>query len=141
MGNALKIVVAVACLAAVPSAALAASSGKPFAINCFSEQFKPKRIGLACADNGIWLGKLKWSSWSGSSAKGTGIYNQNDCMPTCSNGKIKSYPVKVTLSKVKTCPGQTNPAFKRATLTYSGTRPSGAPVKITFRCPVLPRGY
>src|SRR5579863_9654295 len=105
MRNALKIVVAIACLAAVPSAALAATgttSGKPFAINCNNEQFKPKRIVLACGDAGTWLAKLKWSSWSGRSAAGAGTYNANNCTPDCAAGKIKSYPVKVTLSQVKT---------------------------------------
>ena len=145
MRNALKIIVATVCLAAVPSVAVAATaasaSGKPFAINCSTEKFKPKRIVIACGDAGIWLGKLKWSSWTGASAKGTGVYNQNDCTPDCATGKIKSYPVQVTLSKVKTCPGQTNPAFKHAALTFTGTRPVGAPAKVTFRCPVLPGEY
>ena len=140
MRNALKIIVAVACLAAVPSLALAAtssSSTKPFAITCYSEHFKPKKIVIACGDAGIWLGKLKWSSWTGASAKGTGVYNQNEGTPDCATGKIKSYPVKVKLSKVKTCPGQTNPAFKQATLTQA----NGKSAKVTFRCPALPGEY
>jgi hypothetical protein len=140
MRNALKMIVAVACLAAVPPVALAAtssSSSKPFAITCYSEHFKPKKIVIACGDAGICLGKLKWSSWTGSSAKGTGVYRQNECTPDCAAGKIKSYPVKVTLSKVKTCPGQTHPAFKRATL----TRADGKSTKVTFRCPMLPGEY
>jgi hypothetical protein len=144
MRNALRITVVVGCLVAVPSVALAttgSSAGKPFAINCGTEQFKPRRIVIACGDAGILLGKLKWSSWTGSSAKGTGVYKQNDCTPSCAAGKFKSYPVKVTLSKVKTCPGQTHPAFKQAALTYTGTRPTGAPAKETFRCPMLPGEY
>jgi hypothetical protein len=145
MRNALKIVIAIACLAAVPSVALAATgttSGKPFAINCNNEQFKPKRIVLACGDAGTWLAKLKWSSWSGTGATGAGTYNANTCTPDCAAGKIKSYPVKVTLSKVKTCPGQTNPAFKQAALTWTGAKPRSAPAKVSFRCPpVLPGGY
>lgn len=142
MRNALKIIVAVAVLAA-PSVALAAgNASQPFAINCNTEQFKPKRIVLACGDAGTWLGKLKWSSWSGSSAKGAGRYNANTCTPDCAAGHIKSYPVKVTLSKPKTCPGQTHLAFKRAALNYTGTRPTGAPAKLTFRCPpTLPGRY
>lgn len=144
MRNALKITVAVACLAAVPSVALAATasgSGKPDAINCYQLQFKPKKIVLACGDAGSWLGKLKWSSWGATSATGTGVYNANDCTPDCASGQIKSGPVKVTLSKPKTCPGQTHPAFKQAALTYTGTRPKAAPAKVTFRCPVLPGEY
>jgi hypothetical protein len=137
----LKIIIAIACVAAVPSVAIAATasgSGKPFAINCFKEQFKPKRITIACGDAGIYLSKLKWTSWSRSSAKATGTYNQNDCTPDCAGGKIRSYPVQVTLSKPKSCRGQAQLAFKRATLTYTGTQPSGAPAKLTFPCPAVP---
>jgi hypothetical protein len=156
MRNALKITVAVAFLA-VPSVALAATasgsakappsgaaanSTKPFAINCNTEQFKPKRIVLACGDGATWLGKLKWSSWSESSASGAGNYSAIDCTPDCAAGHVKSYPVKVTLSKVKTCPSQTHLAFKQATFTYTHTRPKGAPAKVTFRCPAgLPGEY
>lgn len=144
MRNALKITMAIAGLAAAPSVALAATgntSGQPFAINCATTQFKPKKIVIACGDAGIWLGKLKWSSWGAMRASGTGVYNANDCTPTCSAGHIKSGPVKVTLSNPKTCPGQTHLAFKQAALTYAGTRPKGAPATVKFRCPVLPGQY
>jgi hypothetical protein len=143
MRNALKITILVAFLA-VPSLALAATSagsGKSLAINCDREQFKPKRIVLACGDAGVWLGKLKWSSWTGSTASATGTYNENTCVPDCAAGKIKSYPVKVTLSHPKTCSIQANPAFRRAALTYTGKRPKGASTKVTFICPRLPGGY
>src|SRR5579859_620586 len=143
MRNALKVTILVAFLA-VPSVALAASGGsstRTLAINCNQEQFKPKRITLACGDAGIWLGKLKWSSWGASSASASGTYNQNNCTPDCASGKINSYPVKVTLSKAKACSIQANPAFRQAILTFTGTRPKGAPAKATFRCPRLPGGY
>jgi hypothetical protein len=143
MRNALKVTILVAFLA-VPSVALAASrgsSGRSLAINCNVEQFKPKRITLACGDAGIFLGKLKWSSWGASSASASGTYDQNTCNPDCAAGKIKSTPVKVTLSKPKPCSIQANPAFRQATFTYTGTRPKGAPTRATFRCPRLPGGY
>ena len=139
MRNALKVTVAIACLAAVPSVALAATgstSGKPFAINCNALQFKPKKIVLACGDAGSWLSTLKWTSWSATQASGTGVYNANDCTPNCAAGQIKSGPVNVTLSTPKTCPSQTHPAFKRVALTYTGTRPKGAPANFRFVCPV-----
>jgi hypothetical protein len=143
MRNALKVTVLVAFLA-VPSVALAtsgASSSRSLAINCNQEQFKPKRITIACGDAGIYLGKLKWSNWGSSSASATGTYNQNTCTPDCAAGHIKSYPVKVTLSKPKVCSIQANPAFRQAALTYTGARPKSAPAKVTFRCPRLPGGY
>lgn len=142
MRKALKITIAVALLVA-PSAAFAATgSAKPYAINCTQEQLKPKRIVLACGDGATWLGKLKWSTWSGSKATATGSYNANTCTPDCASGHVKSYPVKVTLSRPKACPGQKHRAFKQAALAYTGTRPKGAPAKLTFRCPAnLPGQY
>jgi hypothetical protein len=144
MRNALKISVAIGCLAAVPSVALAATgstSGKPLAINCATTQLKPKKIVVACGDAGIWLSKLKWSSWGATRASGSGVFNWNDCSPTCSAGKIKTGPVKVTLSNPKTCPGQAQPDFKRASLTYTGTAPKYHPATVKFSCPVLPGQY
>jgi hypothetical protein len=141
MRNALRITVALAVLAAAPLA-LAAASGQTLAINCNQEQFKPKRIVLACGDGATWLGKLKWSSWSGSTASAAGNYNAINCTPSCAAGHVKTYPVKVTLSRPRTCPGQTHLAFKQAALTYTGTRPRGAPAKLTFRGPPgLPGQY
>lgn len=141
MRNALKLTVLVALLA-TPSIASAAGSGRTLAINCGHEQFKPTKIVVACGDGGIWLSQLKWSSWNGSQASASGNYNANDCTPDCAAGHVHSYPVKVTLSKPKTCPSQTGRAFKQASLTYKGTRPTGAPTKLTFRCPPsLPGGY
>ena len=141
MRNALKLTILIALLA-IPSIASAAGSGRTLAINCNQEQFKPRKIVLACGDGGIWLSKLNWSSWSGSKASASGNYNANDCTPDCAAGHVHSYPVKVTLSGPKSCPGQTGRGFKRAALTYTGTRPLGAPARVTFRCPPsLPGGY
>jgi len=141
MRNALKVTVLVAFLA-VPSVALATSaSSRSLAINCNQEQFKPKRITIACGDAGIYLGKLKWSNWGSSSASATGTYNQNTCTPDCAAGHIKSFPVKVTLSKPKACSIQANPAFRQAALTYTGSHPQGAQAKVKFSCPRLPGGY
>jgi len=116
MRNALKITVAIACVAAAPSVALATtatSSGKPFAINCYKEQFKPKRITIACGDAGIWLSKLKWSSWGSSNAKGAGTYNQNDCTPDCADGHFHYYPSLEVLWGSATVKG--HPAERRYT--------------------------
>jgi hypothetical protein len=142
----LKIVVVLALVAA-PSAALAASasgsSSQVWAINCTREQYKPKRIVISCGDGSTWLGQLKWSSWGRRSATGRGKFNAVNCTPDCAAGHAHSYAVKVTLSKPKTCPSQSNPAFKQATVTYTtGPRPKGAPARLTFRCPAgLPGEY
>jgi hypothetical protein len=133
----------VLALVAAPSAALAASgSGQVWAINCTREQYKPNRIVLACGDGGSWLGKLKWSSWGHQKAAATGNYSVNDCTPDCAAGHLHSYPVTVTLTKPKACPSQSHTAFKQVSLVYTATRPKGAPVKLSLRCPAsLPGEY
>jgi len=141
MRRAIKITIVLALLA-VPSAALAANTSQPQAINCQSLKFKPQRITLSCGDGGTWLGKLKWSSWTNTQAVANGNFTANNCSPSCVAGKTHSVAVKVTLSKVKTCPNQVNPAFKRAVISYKGTRPKGAPLKYSFMCPAgLPGAY
>jgi hypothetical protein len=137
----MKITIVLALLA-VPSAALAANTSQPQAINCQQLQFKPKRITLSCGDGGTWLGKLKWSSWNNAQAVGTGNFTAINCTPDCAAGTSHSVAVKVTLSKPKTCPNQINPAFKQAVISYEGTRPKGAPLKYNFKCPAgLPGAY
>ncbi len=142
MRKALKIVIVLGLLA-VPSAALAAgNSSQPWAINCNQLKFKPTRIVLSCGDGGTWLGKLKWSSWNGSEAVGTGNFTAINCTPDCAAGHSHSVSVRVTLSEAKTCPNQVERAFKQAAITYTGKRPKGAPARVNFRCPAgLPGEY
>jgi hypothetical protein len=142
MRKALKITIVLALLA-VPSAALAANTSQPQAIyNCTALKAKPGKIILSCGDGNTWLSKLKWSSWSSTQAVANGNYTENTCTPDCAAGHTHSVAVKVTLSKPKMCPNQTNPAFKQATFVYKGTRPQGAPLKYSFRCPQgLPGAY
>ncbi len=135
MGRWLKLAVVVAILA-VPSIAAAAGTGnQTWAITCLREHYKPARIILACGDAGIWLGQLKWSRWTETTAKASGAYNENTCTPTCVAGHIVSRPVEVTLSKPRTCPGRAHPAFGLATFTFPSGAPPHAYRRFTFRCP------
>jgi hypothetical protein len=143
MRRALKITI-VLTLLAVPSAALAASNtSQPQAINnCQGLKAKPQRITLSCGDGNTWLGKLKWSSWTNTQAVAKGNYTANTCTPDCAAGHTHSVAIQVTLSKPKMCPNQVNPAFKQAVISYKGTRPKGAPLKYSFKCPAgLPGAY
>jgi len=143
MRNAIKIMIVLGILA-LPSAALAAAnSSQPQAIyNCNALKAKPQKIILSCGDGNTWLGKLKWSSWTSTQAVASGNYTANNCTPSCVAGHTHSVAIKVTLSKPKMCPNQVNPAFKQAVITYKGTRPKGAPLKYSFKCPAgLPGAY
>lgn len=138
----MKIMIVLGVLA-VPSAALAANASQPQAVNnCYGVKANPTKIILSCGDGNTWLGKLKWSSWTNTQAVATGNYTANNCTPDCATGHTHSVPVKVTLSKPKTCPNQVNPVFKQAAIVYKGKRPQGAPLTYKFHCPSgLPGAY
>ena len=68
--------------------------------DCETAQYKPESITITCADGGIFVEKIQWSTWSKEGATGTGIYTENLCEPNCAEGKRVTAPVKLTLSNV-----------------------------------------
>lgn len=84
----------------------------------------PATIVIACADGGIGLQDLRWTTWGAASATGTGTLWLNLCTPDCAEGTIAHYRADVTLSHVAgTAWG---PAFSQASLTYPGAAPTDA---------------
>ncbi|MGH3159130.1 MAG: hypothetical protein ACRDNF_21515 [Streptosporangiaceae bacterium] len=82
---------------------------------------RPASISLACADGGIGVEKVSWSTWTSSQATGQGAFWENLCQPSCAEGKIATYPVAITLSTVRT--SAEGPWFSRLTVTWKGNRP------------------
>lgn len=68
--------------------------------DCETAQYKPESITITCADGGVFVEKIQWSTWSKEGATGTGIYTENLCEPNCAEGKRVTAPVKLTLSNV-----------------------------------------
>jgi len=68
--------------------------------DCETAQYKPESITITCADGGIFVEKIQWSTWSQEGATGTGIYSENLCEPSCAEGKRVTAPVKLTLSNL-----------------------------------------
>jgi hypothetical protein len=66
--------------------------------DCEYPEHKPTTITITCADGGISVNKIKWSTWDKSGAAGTGIFNENLCEPSCVEGKEVSAPVNIKLS-------------------------------------------
>jgi hypothetical protein len=68
---------------------------------------QPACGGSGCAlsgDSTAFLFQMKWTTWSGSEAVGTGTYKLDDCNPNCAAGHVYSLPTVVTLSQpVKVC--------------------------------------
>jgi hypothetical protein len=126
-------------LAAVPAVALAATSPQVWVTNCIKAHYKPKQIALSCADSGNnVLTQLKWSSWTGAKATGTGTHEVNSCIPNCASSRSKPYPASVTLSKPKSCKNLSHKVFKQATITYPAKRPPGSKKTVidTLSCPL-----
>jgi hypothetical protein len=129
---------------AVPAVALAAPGPKTvFAINCLREQFKPKQITIACGDGTVRVSRLKWTSWSSSQAKASGVYKVDRCNPDCASGRTQSFPVTITLSRPKSCPGHKHKAFGRLSYAFGAKHPKPTPRRISLPCPTgpLPPGY
>ena len=88
-------------------------------------QVKPGTISLACADNGIGLTHLHWTSWTPQLASAYGTNWENDCKPSCAQGHVHNYPVVAVLwgsATVKGHPGERR--YTEATLSYTKRRPA-----------------
>ena|SRR5438105_5683942 len=138
IGRLLRISVLIGAIA-VPAVALAAPAPKTvFAINCLQEQFKPKQITIACGDGAVRVSKLEWTSWSSSQAKASGVYKVDKCNPDCASGRTQSFPVKITLSRPKTCPGHKHKAFGRLSYAFGAKHPKPTPRRVSLPCPTGP---
>jgi hypothetical protein len=68
--------------------------------DCETAQYKPESITITCADGGIFVEMIQWSSWSQDGAAGTGIFSENLCQPNCAEGKRVTAAVNLTLSNL-----------------------------------------
>ena len=106
------------------AAAPARPAAAPRVYNCLKPQTRPGSFTLACADGNSYLSHLTWSSWTGTSAHGTGTQLVNDCVPYCAAGKFRSYPADVVFWRSEPVPGHPSQRyFSRVTLQYTGARP------------------
>jgi hypothetical protein len=74
--------------------------------DCEYPEHKPTTITFTCADGGLSVNKIKWSTWDKSGATGTGTFNENLCEPSCVEGEEVSSPVTITLSDLKARKGK-----------------------------------
>ena len=68
--------------------------------NCELEEHKPELIFLTCADGGLYVEKIKWSTWTKDGATGGGIFSENLCEPSCAEGQRVEAPVSLRLSNL-----------------------------------------
>ena len=68
--------------------------------DCEFPEHKPEAITLTCADGGLYVDEITWTSWSKTGATGIGTFHENLCEPSCAEGKFVSAPVNVELSNL-----------------------------------------
>ncbi len=61
---------------------------------------RPEEIMLTCADGGMIVTDITWTTWTSKQALGTGIYSQNMCEPSCAEGTREDVPVTIKLSEL-----------------------------------------
>ncbi|HEY7967647.1 MAG TPA: hypothetical protein VID68_11510 [Solirubrobacteraceae bacterium] len=133
-----RLLVSSAILAgAIATPALASGSARVVG-NCTKSQIAPPSIVVACADDNLSLTHLRWSSFGGTTARGSGDYYANDCTPNCAAGRFHTYPVKVALSHATRCKDRFDD-YQLASVTFTGKRPAGqksARAKLALSCPL-----
>lgn len=141
MRKPLSAVLAVAAVAAVAVPASTASAQndnlRVFVSNCEKQVYKPKTITAFCADAGVIINKVKYSSYGSKTAKGTGVAAVNLCEPNCAAGKTKNFKVRFTLSRVTQCGDSYQ--FRKLHFTYTGAKPKGnRTMNTTYVCADAP---
>jgi hypothetical protein len=135
--------IALAAAAAVAVTVVAAPAGaannelRVYVSNCKTQVYKPKSITVYCADAGVVIGKITYSTYTATTARGAGTSTVNLCDPDCAAGNTKTYRVRFTLSKVTQCGDSFQ--FRKLRMRYVGAKPKGSrTVTQTFTCADAP---
>ena len=68
--------------------------------DCETAAYKPESITITCADGGMFIEKIRWSTWNKEGATGLGTYSENLCEPSCADSKRVTALVNITLSNL-----------------------------------------
>jgi hypothetical protein len=79
----------------------------------FKPVVAPSTVIVTCADAGIGLRDMHWTSWTPRLASGHGTFWENDCKPDCADGHFHYYPSLAVLWGSATVEG--HPADRRYT--------------------------
>jgi hypothetical protein len=117
---------------ATPHATASAQAATPryVMLNCgFNPVVAPSTIIITCADAGIGVQDLHWTSWTPNLASGHGTFWENICTPNCADGHRQYYPSLEVLWGSATVKG--HPSDRRYTkLTVIFTGSSRPPVYV-----------
>jgi hypothetical protein len=98
---------------------------QPQADVCGTPEIEPASFLLACGDGNAGFDTLQWSSWSRTSASGSGTYVYNTCVPFCAAGTILKVPGTIRLDE----PVSTSAGVEYARVTWTYQSPTGS---VTF---------
>ena len=117
---------ALASSATHAAASTKAAAAKYVVVDCSSNPVvMPSTYVIACADAGMGVQNLRWTSWTPKLASGYGTFWENDCTPNCAEGHIHYYRSLEVLWGSATVTG--HPADRRytkLTVIFTGkTRP------------------
>ena len=118
-------VLALAAGAVALAPAAAADDNGIVIINCVGKEVvKPKAISFACADDGVTVQNITWTTWNMNAARGRGTLVWNTCLPTdCAGGIVQKYRARIVLDVVASAPNV--PVFSRMRLTFPNGGPAG----------------
>jgi hypothetical protein len=96
--------------------------------NCKTPKARPWRIVFACADLNYLIDHLRWQTWGGRVALGTGSLQYNDCIPYCAAGHFHREAVTIHLYKRRACAGYSGLFYRDATVIRASGRRERDPV-------------
>ena len=114
------------CIGGVALAPAWSAADDTVVVTCMGKAVvQPDEIVVTCADAGVMVDNITWTSWTANRARGTGTLVWNTCLPeTCVAGIVQKYKVRVTLGRVASAPSIS--AFTRMTLTFPKGGPAAA---------------
>jgi hypothetical protein len=118
-------IVAAVATALIGPASAGAGAGVKAIKNCTRPENRPNQIVLSCAEAALYVDSLHWDVWKSNRAKGEGVLHQNECVPSCSTGTFRNFPVIVRLSKPREtrCGNKQVNIFRHVHLRFPGDRP------------------
>jgi hypothetical protein len=133
----LRLIALAATVLAAAVAVPASAGARTYMPDCQSKlRFQPGSVIVFCADGGMVVRRIDWTSWGDDRARGDSRRAWvNDCQPSCTEGRFRRYQAQLELRRVRTCPDGRH-AFTRMRVSFVGPKWSG-PRSFTQRlfCP------
>jgi hypothetical protein len=101
----------------------AGAGARTYMPDCQSKlRYQPRSVTVFCADGGMRVRRIDWTSWGDDRARGDSRRAfANDCQPSCAEGTIHRYRVRLLLRRVERCPSGKR-AFTRMRVTFVGRK-------------------